>query len=212
MVDAITNVERSGSDVIVRFADGYQMMCLATGGGVWVPIISNPDDSVDAPPIDPHPDDDPDNPVTPAPPPATGHVLIYPIALHDVSDSFQDHKNRGSVNPGTDYPGPVGMVVWAVKSGTVTVADGNPGGAGGRTVHINFDDGSGADYLHMSAVSVAVGQHVNQGDVIGRVGGSGYGSNTYYGAHIHISYRNNHSQNYSNNGNLDFDALIRAQG
>jgi murein DD-endopeptidase MepM/ murein hydrolase activator NlpD len=139
-------------------------------------------------------------------------TYIYPTAAHGVSDDFQDHVNRGSVNPGTDYVSSYGSAVWAVAAGTVTDASNDPGGGGGRTIHVNHDDGSGADYLHLASVGVNVGQWVGQGYQIGVSGASGYGDNYYYGAHLHISFRYNHAQGYGNNGNVDFDAIMRAQG
>jgi murein DD-endopeptidase MepM/ murein hydrolase activator NlpD len=137
---------------------------------------------------------------------------IYPTAAHGVSDDFQDHVNRGSVNPGTDYVSSYGSTVWAVAAGTVTDASNDPGGGGGRTIHINHDDGSGADYLHLASVGVHAGQWVGQGYQIGVSGASGYGDEWYYGPHLHISFRYNHATGYGNSGNVDFDAILRGQG
>jgi murein DD-endopeptidase MepM/ murein hydrolase activator NlpD len=139
-------------------------------------------------------------------------AYVYPSAVHTVSDSFQDHVNRGSVNPGTDYTDAYGDTVVSVAAGTVTDASNDNGGGGGRTIHVDHDDGSGADYLHLSKISVSAGQWVSQGQTLGQSGASGYGSDWYYGAHLHISFRYNHSHGYSNNGNVDFDAIMRGQG
>lgn len=138
-------------------------------------------------------------------------AYVYPTAVTNVSDSFQDHVNRGSVNPGTDYTSGYGTAVVAVAAGTVTDASNDNGGGGGRTVHINHDDGTGSDYLHLSQVQVNVGQWVSQNARLGLSGASGYGDDWYYGAHLHISYRPNHSQGYSNNGNQDFHAIMATQ-
>jgi murein DD-endopeptidase MepM/ murein hydrolase activator NlpD len=139
-------------------------------------------------------------------------AYVYPSAVHTVSDSFQDHVNRGSVNPGTDYVDAYGDTVVSVAAGTVTDASNDNSGGGGRTIHIDHDDGSGSDYLHLSKVSVSAGQWVSQGQTIGQSGASGYGSDWGYGAHLHISFRYNHSHGYGNNGNVDFDAIMRGQG
>lgn len=146
--------------------------------------------------------------------------LVYPCKVHNVSDSFQDHVNRHSVNPGTDYTASYGDEVYAVMDGTVMVADGNPDGSGGRTICIYHPDGSSTDYLHLSALAVSVGQHVSQGQRIAWSGGSGDGENQYnpatgggYAPHLHISYRpHNQIDWFGNVGNADFDAAIRAQG
>lgn len=137
---------------------------------------------------------------------------VYPTAVTNVSDDFQEHLARGSVNPGTDYTAGYGSQVVAVAAGTVTDADGSNGGGGGRTIHIDHDDGSGSDYLHMSVVGVGVGQHVGQGQALGQSGASGYGSDWYYGPHLHISFRYNHAHGYGNSGNVDFDQIMKNQG
>jgi hypothetical protein len=136
----------------------------------------------------------------------------YPCTVTAVSDTFADHVNRGSVNPGVDYMAGYGDSVLAVAAGTVTDASNDNGGGGGRTIHVNHDDGTGADYLHLSSVAVGVGQWVAAGAFLGASGGSGYGEDWYYGPHLHISFRPNHSGGYGNNGNQDFDAIMRAQG
>jgi murein DD-endopeptidase MepM/ murein hydrolase activator NlpD len=138
-------------------------------------------------------------------------AYIYPSAVHGVSDSFQDHVNRGSVNPGVDYVDAYGDTVVSVAAGTVTDASSSNGGGGGRTIHVDHDDGSGADYLHLSQVGVSAGQWVAQGQTLGHSGASGYGDDWYYGAHLHISFRYNHSHGYSNNGNQDFHAIMATQ-
>jgi murein DD-endopeptidase MepM/ murein hydrolase activator NlpD len=150
---------------------------------------------------------------TPTPPSGT-YKVIFPTTTHNVSDSFQDHINRGSVNPGTDYTAPYGSVVVAVSAGVVTDVTATYGGSGGRMIHIDHDDGSGADYLHLSDSTswVSVGTHVAQGQQIALSGASGYGSNNYYGAHLHISYRTVHGYAYQNHNSIDFDALVRSEG
>lgn len=136
---------------------------------------------------------------------------IYPAATTAVSDSFAVHQQRKSVNPGTDYKAAYGSRVVSVAAGTVTDADGSPDGTGGRTVHVDHDDGTGADYLHLSGLSVSKGDTVRQGQTIGYSGASGDGENYFYGPHLHISFRRNHAHGYANVGNIDFDALIRSQ-
>jgi murein DD-endopeptidase MepM/ murein hydrolase activator NlpD len=143
-------------------------------------------------------------------PPGGPYSVIYPTATHSVSDSYQDHVDRGSVNPGTDYTAPYGSDVWAVSAGVVTDADDSYGGSGGKTIHIDHDDGNGSDYLHNSVIRCSVGQHVNQGDLIASSGASGYGDLHYYGAHCHISYRTTQGHAYTNFQNIDFDALVKS--
>jgi murein DD-endopeptidase MepM/ murein hydrolase activator NlpD len=139
-------------------------------------------------------------------------MYIYPTDERGISDSFMDHVNRGSVNPGVDYTCRMGMAVFSVSNGYITDASNDNGGGGGRTIHINHDDGTGADYLHLDSVAVNAGNWVGQGTILGYTGASGYGDDYYYGAHLHISFRPNHSGGYGNNNNQDFQAIMDAQG
>lgn len=134
-------------------------------------------------------------------------AYIWPTTTTNVSDSFGDHKNRGSVNPGTDYTSGYGSPVYAVAAGVVQVADSSPAGGGGRCINIAHDDGTGADYLHLSRVTARRGR-VAQGELIGYTGASGFGDDWHYGAHLHISFRPNHHSGFSNVGNQDFHALM----
>lgn len=135
-------------------------------------------------------------------------TYIYPTTTTNVSDDLAAHIARGSVNPGTDYTCGYGSRVVSVAAGTVTDADGNPGGSGGRMVHVDHVDGTGADYLHLSALSVSAGDRVTQGQLLGYSGASGYGDNWYYGPHLHLSFRRRHGAAYTGAGNIDFDALM----
>jgi murein DD-endopeptidase len=151
--------------------------------------------------------------ITPPPPgPGTGHTVIYPCAVHNVSDSFQDHVDRGSVNPGTDYTASYGSDVWAVADGVITDVTNTYSGSGGRMIHIDHTAlNTGSDYLHLSdTLGAVVGTHVTQGTLIAKSGASGYGSNNYYGAHLHISYRTVLGHAYTNTNNIDFDAYIKS--
>lgn len=136
---------------------------------------------------------------------------IYPTPAREISDSFNDHVARGSVNPGVDYVCSTGTPIYAVADGTVTVADNSNGGSGGRTIHINHDDGSGSDYLHLDSVQTAPGDWVRQGITIGYSGASGNGNDNEYGPHLHISFRYNHHEGFGNDGNQDIQAILDAQ-
>jgi murein DD-endopeptidase MepM/ murein hydrolase activator NlpD len=71
----------------------------------------------------------------------------------------------------------------------------------------SFAGGYNADYLHLSRIDVKPGQEVKQGQVIGLSGGSGLGSETGYGAHLHLSIRRGGSPTMGV-GNLDFETLV----
>jgi murein DD-endopeptidase MepM/ murein hydrolase activator NlpD len=86
---------------------------------------------------------------------------------------------------GVDYRAPVGAPVIAVASGTVTGAGWR--GGGGRTVSVRHASGYESFYLHLSSIAVRRGQHVSQGQLIGRVGQSGLAT----GPHLDYRLRRN---------------------
>jgi murein DD-endopeptidase MepM/ murein hydrolase activator NlpD len=126
-----------------------------------------------------------------------------------ITSSYQDHKNRtpSSRNPGTDYGVATGTPVKAVADGTITGIVETFRGAGGRMIFQSFAGGYNADYLHLSRIDVKPGQEVKQGQVIGLSGGSGLGSETGYGAHLHLSIRRGGSPTMGV-GNVDFETLV----
>jgi murein DD-endopeptidase MepM/ murein hydrolase activator NlpD len=130
--------------------------------------------------------------------------FIFPTSRHNISDDFAKHKARKSVNPGVDFAVGTGSIIVAPAAGVVVIADGDPGGAAGRVVAIDFDNGFGCDLLHLSQLDVGQGQRVGQGDRVGLSGASANGSNTGVGPHLHISLRNRHGGHLSGTGNVDF--------
>ena len=82
---------------------------------------------------------------------------------------------------GVDYRAPAGSSVVAVANGTV-VSAGWSGGAG-RLVQLRHAGGWETLYMHLSSVAVRRGQHVSQGQLIGRVGSSGLSTGP------HLDYR-----------------------
>jgi len=126
-----------------------------------------------------------------------------------ISASYQSHKDRNpsSRNPGTDYAVATGTPVKAIADGTITSTVETFRGAGGRMIFQSFAGGYNADYLHLSRIDVKPGQEVKQGQVIGLSGGSGLGSETGYGPHLHLSIRRGGSPTMGV-GNLDFETLV----
>jgi hypothetical protein len=115
----------------------------------------------------------------------------FPCDEHRVSDNWADHRARGSAG-GTDYIAGYGSEVRAMANGTVTVAQTTTSNGTGRYIRINHGSMGPfttvqTDSMHLSAVLVSVGQTVSRGQVIARSGASGYGSEWYYGPHLHIS-------------------------
>ena len=85
-----------------------------------------------------------------------------------------------SPHPGMDIAVPQGTPVKAPAGGIVTFADATLYLTGG-TVLIDHGHGVSSNFLHMSRVDVKVGDHVEQGQVIGAVGMTGRAT----GPHLH---------------------------
>jgi murein DD-endopeptidase MepM/ murein hydrolase activator NlpD len=86
---------------------------------------------------------------------------------------------------GVDYSAPTGAPVASIAPGAVTFAGWTNGG--GRTVRIRHNNGYESEYLHLSAVQVRTGEHVSQGEVVGKVGATGLAT----GPHLHYGLRRN---------------------
>jgi len=132
-----------------------------------------------------------------------------PTKTSKLSDDFKEHKERGSVNPGVDYPVAIGTPVMAVADGIIVKTFNNTLGAGGRMVMIRHGEYK-ADYLHLSKILVVPGKAVKAGDVIGLSGASGKGKEQGYGPHLHLSIRKGGTF-LSGKGNIDFEGLIKKQ-
>ena len=100
--------------------------------------------------------------------------------LHPVHRTYRPHL-------GVDYGAPAGAPVVAVAAGTVVAAGWN--GSGGNTVRLRHASGFETFYLHLSAIGEGVrrGAHVDQGQLIGRVGATG----TATGPHLDYRLRRN---------------------
>lgn len=132
----------------------------------------------------------------------------------NITDSFDGHKNRKtnpSRNPGTDYGVAMGTPVKAINDGMITGTVETFRGSGGRMIFQSLPGGHNADYLHLSRIDVQTGQEVKSGQVIGLSGASGLGSETGYGAHLHLSFRRGGTPTMGI-GNLDYEAFLASQG
>ena len=112
--------------------------------------------------------------------PVPYYTLTSPFGMrvHPISGQWKMHN-------GVDMAAAQGTPIYAAKSGKVTTASYQAGGAG-YYVSINHGDGFSSIYMHMTHFIVAPGQYVTAGQVIGYVGSTG-GST---GPHLHfgISY------------------------
>jgi murein DD-endopeptidase MepM/ murein hydrolase activator NlpD len=83
-------------------------------------------------------------------------------------------------HPGLDFPASYGTSIRAAASGQVVVA-GTIGGGYGNGVILQHSLGVRTLYAHMSSVAVAAGSSVSAGQLIGRVGATGFAT----GPHLH---------------------------
>lgn len=87
----------------------------------------------------------------------------------------------GRMHKGIDIANNVGTPIMAAARGQVTFSGWHNGGYG-YLVEITHDDGTLTRYAHNSALLVEQGQHVEQGQVISRMGSTGRST----GPHLHF--------------------------
>lgn len=86
----------------------------------------------------------------------------------------------GRAHTGIDIDGSTGDPVGAAAAGRVIMAGWN--GAYGKCVQVKHADGKVTLYGHLSSIAVEVGESVDKGELIGRVGNTGRS----YGSHLHF--------------------------
>jgi len=94
--------------------------------------------------------------------------------FHPVQLRFKAHN-------GTDYAAPTGTPIMTTASGVVEAAAYSAGN--GNYVKVKHDRTYSTQYLHMSRIMVRRGQHVTQGQIIGKVGSTGLATGP------HVCYR-----------------------
>jgi murein DD-endopeptidase MepM/ murein hydrolase activator NlpD len=92
---------------------------------------------------------------------------------------------RVRLHDGTDVSAPAGTPVVSTADGKITFAGYD--GDYGKVVRIGHGNGMETSYGHLQSYSVAPGQTIKRGDVIGKCGSTGRSS----GAHIHYEVRIN---------------------
>lgn len=94
--------------------------------------------------------------------------------LHPVQGIWKAHK-------GTDYAAPHGTPITTTAAGVVEQTGFTAGN--GNFVKVKHNSTYSTQYLHMSKILVRRGQHVTQGQIIGRVGSTGLATGP------HVCYR-----------------------
>lgn len=109
-------------------------------------------------------------------------AFIWPVKGR-ISGRFGNHRvyngTPGSAHSGMDIAVPTGTPVKAPAAGVVTFADDLY--LTGGTVLLDHGHGVSSNFLHLSRTDVAVGDVVEQGDVIAAVGATGRAT----GPHLH---------------------------
>jgi murein DD-endopeptidase MepM/ murein hydrolase activator NlpD len=117
-----------------------------------------------------------------------GAFLRYPvpyrITSHFTTRRFHPLLKQWRAHEGIDYGAPSGAPVEATASGVVTQAGWM--GAYGRLVELRHPGEIRTRYAHLSSIpgDVRPGAHVDQGQIIGRVGSSGLAT----GPHLHYEF------------------------
>jgi len=113
------------------------------------------------------------------PPPKAyaGYAYMWP-ARGVITQSF--HKRHRAIDIGTIY----GAYVYASRSGRVRTVTWDDTGYGYMVI-IDHGEGWNTLYAHLKGALVQPGQYVHQGEIIGRVGGTGRAT----GPHVHFEVR-----------------------
>ena len=116
--------------------------------------------------------------------PATGKTMIFPT--HGVITQYYHPGHYAD-----DIANPSKPPIWAAADGVVVKASSGTWG-GGYGNHVIIDHGNGLQtlYGHMEYLSVSVGDHVTQGQVIGKMGRTG-NVRGRTGIHVHFEVRLN---------------------
>jgi murein DD-endopeptidase MepM/ murein hydrolase activator NlpD len=108
---------------------------------------------------------------------------VWPV--HGRITSYFGRRNLGmgtsNFHSAIDVAAPTGTKVVAARSGTVIYASWSNRGYG-KLIKIEHSGGAETWYAHNSKILVEVGQYVNQGEVIARVGSTGLST----GPHLHF--------------------------
>lgn len=112
--------------------------------------------------------------------------LKAPLKFIHISSRFSKSRfhpvqMRWKAHNGTDYAAPHGTPIMTTASGTIEQTGFTSGN--GNFVKVRHNRTYATQYLHMSKILVRRGQHVSQGDVIGRVGSTGLATGP------HVCYR-----------------------
>ena len=121
--------------------------------------------------------------LTPAllPTPAPGAVITSHFSSYRIHPVF----GVGRPHTGVDYAAPTGTPVQTIADGVVTFAGWQNGY--GNAIEIQHGGKQTTFYAHLSSIGVRVGEKVEQGVEVGKIGSTGWST----GPHLHFETRNN---------------------
>lgn len=105
----------------------------------------------------------------------------FAMRFHPVHKTMRAHK-------GVDFGAPTGTPVRSVGEGVVTFSGWQTGY--GNVVHIEHSGGRSTVYAHLSRIDARKGQRIEQGQLIGAVGATGWAT----GPHLHFEFKVNGQQ------------------
>lgn len=110
--------------------------------------------------------------------------LSYPCRCTITSGfGFRKLRGRGRMHYGIDLKAAYGSSVYSADTGTV-IFSGKKSGYG-NTIIIDHGNEIYTLYAHNSALLATIGQNVNQGEAIAKIGNTGYST----GPHLHYEIR-----------------------
>jgi peptidoglycan DL-endopeptidase CwlO len=116
--------------------------------------------------------------------PVSSSGFIWPVN-GPITSPFCEQRAWESCHPGIDISVPSGTPIHAAAAGTVAIA--GPESGYGNYTCIDHGGGVSTCYAHQESISVSVGQHVSQGQVIGYSDCTGL----CFGPHLHFEVRVN---------------------
>lgn len=118
--------------------------------------------------------------------PLKNFFLKAPLKFANISSRFSANRFHPvqliwKAHKGTDYAAPTGTPIMTTAAGVVEKTGYTAGN--GNFVKVKHNQTYATQYLHMSKILVRQGQHVTQGQVIGKVGSTGLATGP------HVCYR-----------------------
>jgi murein DD-endopeptidase MepM/ murein hydrolase activator NlpD len=129
---------------------------------------------------------------------AAAHRWVLPLVKYVKTSGFG--IRWGKLHPDENFATPIGTPVHAISSGVIVFA-GEASGYGNK-VEIRHWDGTCSWYAHLSEIDVKVGEKVDPGELVGRVGSTGFST----GPHLHLEIHPH------GNGPVDPLPWLRAHG